>query len=156
MIAGVVLTNLADAFRIKLDFKPIETGGAVALQLFLVIALMATPLISVAAILTPLLINVALQVAVTVAVAYFVLFRLLGRDYDAAVTVGGFLGFGLSSMPVAMATMDEIGRRYGPSAKAFLLVSLAGSFFVDLANAMVAKAMLALPVFAIVPAAAGG
>jgi ESS family glutamate:Na+ symporter len=156
MIAGVVLTNLADAFRIKLDFKPIETGGAVALQLFLVIALMATPLISVAAILTPLLINVALQVAVTVAVAYFFLFRLLGRDYDAAVTVGGFLGFGLSSMPVAMATMDEIGRRYGPSAKAFLLVSLAGSFFVDLANAMVAKAMLALPVFAIVPAAAGG
>lgn len=156
MIAGVVITNLADVFKYKLDFAPIERGGALALQLFLVMALMATPLISVAAILVPLALNVALQVIVTVAIAYFVLFRLLGKDYDAAVTSGGFLGFGLSSMPVAMATMDEVGRRYGPSPKAFLLITLAGSFFVDLANAIVAKAFLALPTFQIVPVAAGG
>jgi ESS family glutamate:Na+ symporter len=149
MIAGVLITNLADVFRYRLNFAPIERGGAMALQLFLVTALMATPLISVATILLPLAINVVIQVVVTVAIAYFVLFRLLGRDYDAAVTSGGFLGFGLSSMPVAMATMDEIGRRYGPSPKAFLLVTLAGSFFVDLANAVVAKAFLALPMFAI-------
>lgn len=156
MIAGVAITNLADVFKYKLDFAPIERGGAVALQLFLVMALMSTPLISVAAILVPLALNVALQVVVTVAIAYFVLFRLLGKDYDAAVTSGGFLGFGLSSMPVAMATMDEVGRRYGPSPKAFLLITLAGSFFVDLANAIVAKAFLALPAFQILPAAAGG
>lgn len=156
MIAGVVITNLADVFKFKLDFAPIEKGGALALQLFLVMALMSTPLISVAAILFPLVINVALQVAVTVAIAYFLLFRLLGKDYDAAVTSGGFLGFGLSSMPVAMATMDEVGKRYGPSPKAFLLITLAGSFFVDLANAIVAKAILALPGFEIVSAAAGG
>jgi ESS family glutamate:Na+ symporter len=91
-----------------------------------------------------------------VAIAYFVLFRLLGSDYDAAVASGGFLGFGLSSMPVAMATMDEVGRRYGPSPKAFLLITLAGSFFVDLANAFVAKGFLALPYFSILPAAGGG
>lgn len=156
MLAGVVITNLADAFRYKLDFAPIERGGALALQLFLVMALMSTPLISVAAILLPLMFNVVVQVIVTVAIAYFLLFRLLGSDYDAAVTSGGFLGFGLSSMPVAMATMDEVGKRYGPSPKAFLLITLAGSFFVDLANAIVAKAILALPGFEIVPAAAGG
>ena len=75
-------------------------------------ALMATPLISVAAILVPL-VSTWRAGRVTVAIAYFVLFRLLGRDYDAAVTSGGFLGFGLSSMPVAMATMDELARRYG-------------------------------------------
>ena len=151
MIAGVVVTNLADAFKYKLDFAPIERGGALALQLFLVMALMSTPLISVAAILLPLALNVVMQVAVTVAIAYFVLFRLLGSDYDAAVTSGGFLGFGLSSMPVAMATMDEVGHRYGPSPKAFLLITLAGSFFVDLANAFVAKGILALPFFSIAP-----
>jgi ESS family glutamate:Na+ symporter len=151
MVAGVLITNLADVFRLKLAFAPIERGGAIALQLFLVIALMATPLISVAQIILPLAINVAIQVGITVAVAYFVLFRLLGRDYDAAVTTGGFLGFGLSSMPVAMATMDEVARRYGPSPKAFLLITLAGSFFVDLANAFVAKGFLALPFFAVVP-----
>lgn len=150
MIAGVIITNVADAVGYRLDFAPIEQGGALALQLFLVMALMSTPLISVAAILVPLMLNVVIQVVVTVAIAYFVLFRLLGRDYDAAVASGGFLGFGLASMPVAMATMDEVGRRYGPSPKAFLLITMAGSFFVDLANAFVAKSFLALPWFAIV------
>ncbi|MCX7348907.1 MAG: sodium/glutamate symporter, partial [Alphaproteobacteria bacterium] len=148
MLAGVLITNVADAVGYKLDFAPIEQGGALALQLFLVMALMSTPLISVAAILVPLMLNVLVQVVVTVLIAYFVLFRLLGRDYDAAVASGGFLGFGLASMPVAMATMDEVGRRYGPSPKAFLLITMAGSFFVDLANAFVAKGFLALPWFA--------
>jgi ESS family glutamate:Na+ symporter len=148
MIAGVIITNVADALGYRLDFAPIEQGGALALQLFLVMALMSTPLISVAAILVPLVLNVAIQVVVTVSIAYFILFRLLGRDYDAAVASGGFLGFGLASMPVAMATMDEVGRRYGPSPKAFLLITMAGSFFVDLANAFVAKSFLALPWFA--------
>jgi ESS family glutamate:Na+ symporter len=149
MIAGVIITNVADVVGYKLDFAPIEQGGALALQLFLVMALMSTPLISVAAILLPLALNVAIQVVVTVSIAYFILFRLLGRDYDAAVASGGFLGFGLASMPVAMATMDEVGRRYGPSPKAFLLITMAGSFFVDLANAVVAKSFLALPWFAL-------
>ena len=52
-------------------------------------------------------------------------------------------------------TMDEIGHRYGPSPKAFLLITLAGSFFVDLANAFVAKGFLALPYFTIAPSAGG-
>jgi ESS family glutamate:Na+ symporter len=151
MIAGVVITNIADVMKVRLAFSPIETGGALALQLFLVIALMATPLISVAVIIVPLAITTVIQVAVTVTLAYLLLFRLLGKDYDAAVTAGGFIGFGIASMPVAMATMDEVARRYGPSPKAFLLVTLAGSFFVDLANAFVAKSFLALPPYAIHP-----
>ncbi|MEE1658282.1 sodium/glutamate symporter [Microvirga sp. CF3062] len=154
MLAGVLLTNLADWSRLRLQFGPIQKGGEVALNLFLVLSLMGTKLITVAAILGPLVVNVLLQIAVIVAIAYFALFRLLGRDYEAAVTVGGFLGFGISSMPVAMATMDEVARRYGPAPKAFLLITLAGSFFVDLANALVAKAFLALPMFGI--AAPGG
>ena len=80
-------------------------------------------------------------------IGVLLLFRLLGRDYDAAVMVGGFLGFGLGSMPVAMATMNGIASRYGPSPKAFLLVALAGSFFVVLANTVIVKAFLALPWF---------
>jgi ESS family glutamate:Na+ symporter len=151
MLAGVLITNLADAFHRRLDFVPIEKGGEFALHAFLAIALMQVNLASVAAIIVPLAINIVVQIALTIAVAYFVLFRLLGRDYDAAVATGGFLGFGIASMPVAMATMDEIGRRYGPSPKAFLLITLAGSFFVDLANALVAKAFFMLPFLAVAP-----
>jgi ESS family glutamate:Na+ symporter len=94
-----------------------------------------------------LAVDVVLQVMLASTLGILLLFRWLGRDYDAAVTVGGFLGFGLSSMPVAMATMDSVASRHGPSPKAFLLVTLAGSFFVDLANAFIVKGFLSLPWF---------
>jgi glutamate:Na+ symporter, ESS family len=148
MLAGVVLANIVDVLRYRLDSTLIEKAGDIALNLFLVISLMSVKLATVAAILAPLAINLALQLALALAIGYFVLFRLLGRDYDAAVSVGGFLGFGVSSMPVAMATMDEIVKRFGPAPKAFLLVTLAGAFFVDLANAVVTKAFLSFPMFA--------
>jgi ESS family glutamate:Na+ symporter len=151
MLAGVVVTNLADVFRWRLDFAPIEKGGAFALHVFLAISLMQLDLAAVGTIIVPLAANVVLQLALAVAVGYFILFRLLGRDYDAAVAPAGFLGFGIASMPVAMATMDEIVRRYGPAPKGFLLITLAGSFFVDLANAFVAKGFFMLPFLAAVP-----
>ena len=92
MIAGVVITNVADVFKHPLDFAPIERGGAVALQLFLVMALMSTPLISVAVIIVPLMLNVVIQVVATVAIAYFVLFRLLGKRLRRGGDVGRVSG----------------------------------------------------------------
>jgi ESS family glutamate:Na+ symporter len=147
MLAGVAITNVADAMGIDLEFAPIERNGEIALQVFLAISLMSLKLWTISYAVPPLLTNVAAQVAVTSAVALLVLFPLLGRDYDAAVAAGGFLGFGLSSMPVAMATMEQVTSRYGPSPRAFLLITLAGSFFVDLANALIVKAFLVLPMF---------
>ncbi len=145
MMAGIVITNVGDVLRLKPCFEPVQRGGDIALQLFLSISLMSVKLWVVAQILQPLMIAVALQVLLATLIAVLFLFRWLGRDYDAAVSVGGFLGFGLSSMPVALATMEQVAQRYGPAPKAFLLVTLAGSFFVDLANAFVIKGFLALP-----------
>jgi len=147
MLVGVAITNIGGAIGAKLDFTTIARGGEIALQAFLVMFLMSLKLWVLGAAIGPLMINVVLQVLVTALIGVLLLFRWLGRDYDAAVTVGGFLGFGLSSMPVAMATMDGVASRYGPSPKAFLLIALAGSFFVDLANAFIVKAFLALPWF---------
>jgi glutamate:Na+ symporter, ESS family len=148
MLGGVIIANGADLFHRRLDFQPIERGGEWSLQLFLVMSLMSLKLWTLAAAAGPLLINVVAQIAVSVLLALLVLFPLLGRDYEAAVASGGFLGFGLSSMPVALATMDEVSARFGPAPRAFLLITLAGSFFVDLANALVTKAFLLLPIFA--------
>ena len=145
MLAGAVITNVADLVGARIDFTPIERGGEIALQAFLVTYLMSLQLWTLGAAIGPLMINVVIQVVVTVLVGVLLLYRWLGRDYDAAVTVGGFLGFGLSSMPVAMATMDSVALRYGPSPKAFLLIALAGSFFVDLANAFIVKGFMSLP-----------
>jgi ESS family glutamate:Na+ symporter len=134
-------------FGTEIDFGPIERNGQIALQSFLVMYLMSLKLWVIGEIIMPLVINVILQIIVTGLIAYFFLFRKLGRDYDAALTVGGFIGFGLSSMAVGMATMDKVANRYGPSPKAFLLITLAGSFFVDLANALLVQLFLVLPIF---------
>ena len=147
MLAGVAITNVGEAFGAKINMVPIERAGEFALQAFLVMYLMSLKLWTLGAAIGPLMINVVLQVILTAMIGILLLYRWLGRDYDAAVTVGGFLGFGLSSMSVAMATMDSVALRYGPSPKAFLLVTLAGSFFVDLANAIIVKGFLALPWF---------
>ena len=147
MLSGVVLANGADALRIRFDLRPTAAGGEAALKIFLAMSLMSMPIAAMSAVIFPLLINVLVQLLVIGAVAYFLLFPLLGRDYDAAVTTAGFIGFGIASMPVAMATMDEVTKRHGPSPKAFLVVTLAGAFFVDLANATVAKLFLLLPGF---------
>jgi glutamate:Na+ symporter, ESS family len=145
MLAGVAIANLGDATGVKIDIVPVERGGQIALQAFLVMYLMSLQLWTLGAAIWPLVANVVIQVLVTAIIGVLLLFRWLGRDYDAAVTVGGFLGFGLSSMPVAMSTMDSIASRYGPSPKAFLLIALAGSFFVDLANAVIVKGFMLLP-----------
>jgi ESS family glutamate:Na+ symporter len=133
--------------RIRFDLRPAAAGGEAALKIFLAMSLMSMPIASMSAVILPLLVNIVVQLLVIAAVAYFLLFPLLGRDYDAAVTTAGFIGFGIASMPVAMATMDEVTKRHGPSPKAFLVVTLAGAFFVDLANATLAKLFLLLPGF---------
>jgi ESS family glutamate:Na+ symporter len=145
MLVGVAIANFLDVCGRKIDMYPIERAGQLALQAFLAMYLMSLKLWTLGAVIGLLAIDVLLQVLVASAIGMLLLFRWLGRDYDAAVTVGGFLGFGLSSMPVAMATMDSLASRYGPSPKAFLLVTLAGSFFVDLANAFIVKGFLMIP-----------
>jgi glutamate:Na+ symporter, ESS family len=145
MIGGVLITNGADLLGRKLDFEPIERDGELALKTFLVMFLMSLKLWTLGSAVVPLVVNVVLQVGVSAAVAYYLLFKWLGRDYDAAVTFGGFLGFGLSSMAVGMSSMDKVASRYGPSPKAFLLITLSGSFFVDLANAFIVQLMMKLP-----------
>ncbi len=79
-------------------------------------------------------------------VAIFFVFRLTGRNYDSAVMAAGFAGLGLGATPVAIANMNALTGRYGPSPKAFLVIPLIGAFFVDIMNALVIKFFLALPI----------
>lgn len=147
MIGGVIIVNVIDLFRLPVNVAPVERGGGIALQIFLSAFLMGLKIWTLGAVIVPLLVNVILQVILSMAIARYVLFPALGRTFDAAVASGGFLGFGLSSMPVAMASMEEVTTRFGPAPQAFLIITLAGSFFVDLANAAVVKLFLLLPIF---------
>ena len=69
----------------------------------------------------------------------------MGRDYDAAVIAGGFCGLGMGATPVAIANMNAVTHKYGPSFKAFLIIPLVGAFFIDVLNALIIKFFLGLP-----------
>ena len=139
MFVGIVITNLSDLVGLKINARAVEKFGEVSLNVFLSMSLMSMQLWALAGAAAPIMVVLIVQVSVMTLFAVFVVFRVMGRDYDAGVIAAGFVGLGLGATPVAIANMDAVTRRYGPSPKAFLVVPLVGAFFVDLLNAATIK-----------------
>ncbi|WP_318614876.1 sodium/glutamate symporter [Sporosarcina sp. YIM B06819] len=132
MFVAVLARNIVDRMNPDLiDMKGISLIGDVSLGIFLSMALMSIKLWEVAGLALPLLVIVFIQVVFIVLFSIFVLFRLLGKDYDAAIMVAGFTGHGLGATPNAMANMAAVTERFGPSRKAFLIVPIVGAFLID-------------------------
>jgi len=137
MLVAAVFRNLDDATRVlRLSQRVIDDIGTVALSLFLVMALMTLRLWEIAGLVLPLLIILAAQVLLIAMFCLFVIPRLMGRDYDAAVISSGFCGFMLGTTANAMANMGTLVERYGPSPKAYFVVPLVGAFAIDFTNAI--------------------
>jgi glutamate:Na+ symporter, ESS family len=138
MLIAALIRNIDDFTGwIGLSHKIIDVVGAVALSLFLVLALMTLKLWELAALAAPLVVNLVLQVVLVVAACRWIVFRLMGRDYEAAVMSGGFIGFMLGTTANAMAVMGTLAERYGPAPRAFLVAPVVGAFFIDFANALI-------------------
>ncbi|MBU3672426.1 MAG: sodium/glutamate symporter [Sinobacteraceae bacterium] len=138
MLMGALLRNLADATGLLVVPESRTSSiGAVCLTLFLTIALMNLKLWELAAVALPLIINLGVQVALVAVFCWWVVFRVMGRDYDAAVMSGGFTGFMLGTTANAMAVMRTIVERFGPAPRAFLVAPIVGAFFIDFANALI-------------------
>jgi ESS family glutamate:Na+ symporter len=144
MMVGIVLTNLADVVHIRLSQGAIDRAGEISLNVFLVMSLMAMDLVALATAAGPLLAIVLVQMLVITLFVMRVVFKVMGKDYDAAVICSGFAGLGLGATPVAIANMSAITGKYGPSPKAFLVVPLIGAFFIDILNAGVIRGFLFL------------
>ena len=110
--------------------------GGICLSLFLGMAMITLKLWQLASLALPLVILLGAQVIVIVLFTYFVVFNVMGRDYDAAVLSSGVCGFGMGATPNAMANMQAVCEKYAPSVKAFLLVPLVGSLFADFLNSL--------------------
>lgn len=146
MMVGLLISNVAAPMKvIKLRKNVIEIVGGVSLQLFLCMSLMSMNLITLADRALLLLVVAGVQVAAIIFFARYVVFRMMGKDYDAAVMCGGFIGMGLGATPVAIASMDAVATRHGPSLKALLVVPLVGAFFIDIINAATITGFLKLP-----------
>jgi ESS family glutamate:Na+ symporter len=100
-----------------------------------------------AALAFPFFMLLAMQALVMALFAIFITFRVMGSNYDAAVLAAGHCGFGLGATPTAIANMQAVTQRYGPSHIAFLVVPMVGAFFIDIINVIVIKVYLALPFF---------
>ena len=138
LVVGAAMRNLDDATGwLKLPHRAIDTIGAVALSLFLAMALMTLNLLELVNLAWPLLINLILQTALVALICIGPIFKLMGKDYDAAVMSGGFAGVMLGTTANAMAVMRSVVERYGIAPRAFLVVPIVGGFFIDFTNALI-------------------
>ena len=136
MLVAALVRNIIDWRNGALPLRQFEVVGNVSLAFFLAMALMSMKLWELAEVAGPLLLILLAQTVLMFAFAYFVTFRVMGRDYDAAVIAAGHCGFGMGATPNAMANMQAFTAVNGPSVKAFFVIPLVGSLFIDFFNAV--------------------
>ena len=137
MIVAAVMRNISeytDKFRIHMG--EINDLGSICLSLFLGVAMITLKLWQLATLALPLFILLAGQTVLMFVFARFIVFKLMGSDYDAAVLAAGTCGFGMGATPNAMANMQAVTEKYLPSVKAFLIVPIVGSMFADFLNSL--------------------
>ena len=135
MIAAALMRNIAEYAghgKLVIHMGEINDLGGICLSLFLGMAMITLKLWQLAS-----LALLGAQVIVIVLFTYFVVFNVMGRDYDSAVLVAGTCGFGMGATPNAMANMQAVCDKYVPSVKAYLLIPLIGSLFADFLNSLV-------------------
>ena len=142
MVVAAIIRNIADAKGMVLPASAIDTWGNSSLSIFLAIALMTLKLWQLAELAIPMVVMLAAQVVLMFCFARFVVFNVMGRDYEAAVMVSAFCGFGMGATPNAMANMQTLTKKYGPAPQAFFIVPLVGSLFIDFFNGLIITGFL--------------
>lgn len=144
MFVACLIRNYCDFFHKPIPMHTIGIVGSLSLQFFLAMALMTLKLWELASLAVPLVTILLLQTVIMGIYVYFITFRIMGSDYDAAVMTCGHCGFGMGATPNAMANMETFTGANGPSAKAFFVVPLVGSLFIDFFNAFIITSFIQL------------
>ncbi len=138
MIIAAIMRNVGEATgKITIHMGEINDIGGICLSIFLGIAMITLKLWQLADLALPMLILLAGQLLLMFIIARFVVFNVMGRDYDAAVLAAGTCGFGMGATPNAMANMQAVSDKYVPSVKAYILVPIVGSMFADFLNSLI-------------------
>ncbi len=133
MFVAVILRNVNEKANFyRFDFKLVDEIGNVMLNLYLSLALMTLKLWELSGLIGGVFVVVFLQVLLISLLGYFVVFRILGKNYDAAVMVSGLAGHGLGATPSAIVNMTAVNEKYGMSRKAMMIVPIVGAFLVDI------------------------
>ena len=133
MFVAVIVRNINEkTHTYNFSFSLVDGIGNVMLNLYLSLALMTLKLWELSGLIGGVLLVVACQVIFMIIIAYFVIFRILGSNYDAAVMCSGLCGHGLGATPSAIVNMTAINEKYGMSRKAMMIVPIVGAFLVDI------------------------
>ena len=141
LVMGAVIRNIAEAVGFSHPDEEMEICGDMALSVFLAMALMGLKLWVLADLALPMVVILAIQVTFMFLISYFIIFRLLGKDYEAAVQTAGFIGYAMGAMSNAMANMQTITRKYGPAPNAYFAIPI-GGMISDFFNAVVITGFL--------------
>jgi glutamate:Na+ symporter, ESS family len=141
MFAAGILRNVDDATHwFQISQRQMDTVGSIALNIFIVMALLTLRLWEIVNLALPMFVILAAQIVLVWLMAAAV-FRFMGRDYDSAVMAGGFVGFMLGTSANAMACLEVLSAKYGPAPRAFLVVPIVGAFLIDFTNAVIITAL---------------
>lgn len=137
MLAAAIIRNICDMKKVTLMEKEIETLGGISLTFFLSMALMGLKLWELFDLALPMIVMLIGQVALMGAFAYFITFRVMGKDYEAAVFASANCGFGMGATPNAVANMDALTNKFGFANTPYLVVPIVGCLFIDFVNSAV-------------------
>ena len=138
MIVAALMRNIGEASgKITIHMGEINDIGGICLSIFLGIAMITLKLWQLADLALPLILLLLTQLLLMFLIARFVVFNLMGRNFDAAVLSAGTCGFGMGATPNAMANMQVLSEKYAPSVKAYILVPIVGSMFADFLNSLI-------------------
>ena len=145
MLIAVLMRNIfkSDSGKVfATRAQEISVLGDVSLQIFLAEALCDLKLWQLAAMALPLLVILLSQCVIMYLYARFVTFRIMGKDYEAAVLAAGHCGFGMGATPNGMANMDAVTSKYGPAPRAYFILPIVGGMFIDFFNAIIITAFI--------------
>lgn len=144
MLVAVVVRNVMDGCRMAFPGEEIETVGSMSLSIFLAMAMMGLKLWELVGLAVPMVVALGLQMVLMFLFCYFLVYRVMGRNYDAAVMTAGFIGFAMGATSNAMANMQAVTKKYGPSPTAYFAIPMVGGMFIDFVNAVVIAVMIPL------------
>lgn len=137
MIAAAIIRNFCDIRKLEIEEKEIEVIGNISLSYFLCIALMGLRLWELFDLALPLVVMLVAQSVLMAMFAYFITFRVMGKDYDASVFASAICGFGMGATPNAVANMDALSSKFGFAPTPYFVVPIVGALFIDFVNSAV-------------------
>ena len=146
MFAGIVIRLIYDRKEGNHDvlYESIDIVGEFSLALFVSMSIITMKLWQLSGLGLALVVLLIAQLVLIVTFCYFLTFKLLGKNYDAAVMAVGHMGFGLGAVPVSMTTMQAVCKKYRYSKLAFFVVPVIGGFISNLTNAVIITKFLDL------------